>query len=63
MEESHLFFRVKKLNQVVLMLPGNKDELEKLNNEVKKDADLIRTKLNCEFYLLIFRTFEKFGLL
>lgn len=39
------------------MLPGNKDELEKLNNEVKKDADLIRTKLKCEFYLLIFGMF------
>lgn len=32
-----------------LMFSENKDELELLNNETKKNANLVRAKLKCEW--------------
>lgn len=31
---------------------GNKDELELRNSEIKKNADVVRVKLNCEWTYL-----------
>lgn len=32
-----------------MMFSGDKDELENLNIETKKNADLVRAKLKCEW--------------
>lgn len=32
-----------------MMFPGNKDELERLNKEIKKDASSVRAKLKCKW--------------